>query len=156
MKKLKGKTSEEQLKHVEKILEYHSRRLGKKIIEKMPAVPISNSASNIEADDYILDYLLPFDCKIDQVYIAVGERDELFPEIKLTIEIIDGDHTTIKYITLSKKQPTANIKISRDVRAGSFIFIYPDCSVKRISAAASIFPKNFTTKEHLINNLLGK
>lgn len=153
--KLKGDDVDSKLKHVEKILYHHSKRLGKKVIEKISAIPISGYKDIAGPEDYILYYLIPFNCKIKKAFTYIKSKPEEVKELTIIIRIEDGFNSNLYKINLNSKTNSGNVDIDLDIKAGTIIQGYVKThTVNNIAISLSILPVEFSKKEHIINQLL--
>jgi len=109
MKIIKGKTLEDQMNHVDRILKHQSRRMHKTTSGIITPFPISNYAES-PIDDVVLRYMFPLSGKVTTggLFIENMPRDGI--NINITIHHDEGvDSKT----TFSKRQ---NILINPEVK----------------------------------------
>ena len=70
---IKGNTSDEKFKHLERILNRMSRKLHKTVIGVIPPVPVMFSAEAPAADGSIFSFLAPASGKITDVCLVIKE-----------------------------------------------------------------------------------
>ena len=156
MKKLelRGETPEQKLKHVEKILQHFSRRLGKKVVEKVPAIPISGFKAEATPNDNIIHYLLPFDCELLIAHAFVGSRPSNVQDLYIDIEIFEKFGTSSFTIFFNRKTNRGSVEVNRKVKAGTIIKArVQEHIVNDATVSISIVPDSFGRKEHLIDSL---
>lgn len=116
---LKGKTPEEKLEHVQRILKHWERKTRKAIVGIMPPIPILSYVDHPAEDGTVMRAILPADGKIIRVVIfaSISGKDPV------------GFHCTIENMN-SKLSSTFEIRnkifvqdISRDVSVGDILTV---------------------------------
>lgn len=105
--KLKGKTTNDKLNHLEIILTRMSRRMQTKVLTVMPPIPISMVLDEVPASGVILRWMNPASVVVRTACLYVGKYDEKSTSIfSLSKDNAEGSNTfkfeTRKDLTLVK------------------------------------------------------
>ena len=121
--RLKGSTTEEKLRHVERILQQYSKRLNKKIIEKRLPFPISFYI-NQPVDGNLFKYIFPFKGVIRDIVFVIEkfplddtEREVKFIDINLSIK---SESVEVKH-NIKIKDKNYTLELSEKVEKGDRI-----------------------------------
>ena len=123
--KLKGKTTADKLKHIEKILQHFSTRLRKSVVIVIPPIPVGCFVRTSDVDGFLFAFPFSGDGMVSDIYISAkveGTATEKKQDFKITV-MHECENDNIKVAKLDKKGK-AVCKMDTVINAGDVFYFY--------------------------------
>jgi hypothetical protein len=120
-KLIRGKTIEEQIASIDKILKSFQNKLGKKVVGIIPPVVLSFEKRALDDDGRILASIIPFDGMLEIIAFHFGTMNT--KSTVLDVEINHTDNTTVIH-TVKAAQRYEVVVESIPVRVGDRLRIF--------------------------------
>ena len=115
---IKGETTEQKFKHLERILQRFSRRLHKTVIGLIPASPVFGYCENPDRDSTVLMVIFPADGIITQ---SAAKADICGKNARIIVDVTSGDETFTKSFPLKSRAVVE--KVDFPIKAGDTLTV---------------------------------